>query len=285
VAGVFTKSIHFPQTNGVVKSAGGQDGFVLRYIYDADVNGYMTIGGSGNDAINQIVRDPTTNQLSIVGTMEAKASFGPSATPDKNGKFQPVYLNSHGGKDAFYARYTAGFKNLFAQRYGGNGDDYGQALAIGSSGAYIAGTFSKPMNGLTSIGGSDVFVKQINGGIYDIGSVANDAVGKLAIDSTGRLIVTGTYGASMTFNNIPLLDQGKSDVFVATFDRTFAPETIVGLGGQYTDTTTGLATGPDGAVCVVGSFQRWFDLGPGDISALIYGNVNGEFYLDRLIIE
>lgn len=286
VGGVFTQSVSFPQGQTVTTSAGKQDGFVLRYIYDADVNHHFTIGGSGYDAVNQIWVDPGTLQISVVGTMEGTAGFGPSATPDAQGNYPPVHVTSHGGKDAFYALYTSGFQNIFTERYGGAGDDWGDALAVNGTGAYIAGTFSQPMLGLTSKGGSDVFIQRIHSGMIEqIGSTGKDVMGKMAFDANGRLIVTGTYGAPMTFNGTQIANEGNSDVFMAVYNPYLQPNTIVGLGGRYRDTATALATAPGGAVFLAGSFQRWIDLGPGDISAVLYGNATSEFYLDKLIVQ
>lgn len=284
VGGVFTNTADFTGV-GTVKSAGGKDGFIFAYTYDVDVNGVLTLGGKGYDAVNQLSFDVPTLTLSVVGTMEESGWFG-STVNDSKGRSHPVYLTSAGGRDAFYARYSAtgALRNVFAQRYGGSGDEFGYALAANGSAAYIAGTFVEPMNGLISTGGRDLFVQKIGGGTRQIGSAANDAMGKLAIESTGRLIVTGMYGAPMKFNKTSLFNEGKSDVFLATYDNAFVPESIVGLGGPYSDTTTALATGPGGAVCLAGSFQRWIDLAPGATSARIYGNRDGEYWVDQLII-
>jgi hypothetical protein len=283
VGGVFTKTVHFPQARQPAVSKGGQDGFIFRYIYDADINGFITIGGSGYDAVNQLRRDRAANQWIVGGVIEGTAQLGQRATPDDSGVFPVVSLKSHGGRDAFYGRYDLGLRNLFAQRYGGKGDDAGYAVAAGLSGAYLAGTFNRPMHGLTSTGGRDLFVKRIGGNILQIGSTADDGVGGLAVDSTGRLIVTGMYGAPMTFNNIALPNLGDSDVFMAMYDNGFEPETIVGMGGPHRDTTTGLASASGGTHYLVGSFRRWFDLAPGPATALLHGNLDSEFYLDRLI--
>lgn len=285
VGGVFTQSVRFPQGQTVTTSAGKQDGFVLRYIYDADVNHHFTIGGDGYDAVNQISVDPGTLQISVVGTMEGTASFGPSATPNAQGDYPPVRVTSHGGRDAFYSLYTAALRNLFTERYGGAGDDWGDALAVGASHAYIAGTFSQPMLGLTSKGGSDIFIQEIHRTVQQIGSIGKDVMGRLAIDATGRLIVTGTYGAPLTFNSTTIGFEGGGDVFMATYSRFLEPQSINGFGGRYRDTATALATAPGGTVFFGGSFQRWIDLGPGDIVAVLYGNPVGEFYLDKLIVS
>src|SRR4029079_3308502 len=67
VGGVFTKRVHFPQAQRDAVSAGGQDGFLFRYIYDANVNGFITIGGPGYDAINEVVHHPITTKFSRGG--------------------------------------------------------------------------------------------------------------------------------------------------------------------------------------------------------------------------
>jgi hypothetical protein len=89
----------------------------------------------------------------------------------------------------------------------------------------------------------------------------------------------------MYFQGQLLQNEGSSDVFLATYGNSFSPGEITSLGGRYTDTTTALALATSGVVCLAGSFQHSIDLGPGDISAPIYGNAVGEFWLDRLIVS
>ena len=303
IGGVFSKTVRFPWTDDPVTSVGRQDGFVGTCWSDLGFQAsYFTIGGTGYDVVNEIhVKLPAvgtaTFELSVVGTMEGTVSFGPSAVADPNGEFSPVYSTSQGGTDAYFAQYFSSwsfasqgyvYRNVYAETFGSAGDDWGDAMAVGPSGAYVAGTFVQPMNGLTSNGGSDIFVKKIGGAVHQIGSTGDDAMGRLALGDDGRLIVTGRYTAPIAFNEVTLPHAGmagKSDIFMATYDDTFAARTVVGFGGPYRDTVTALATASGGVVYLGGWFQGRMNLGVGDVTAIMFGSIDGDFYLDRLIIQ
>ncbi|CAD5273436.1 MULTISPECIES: IPT/TIG domain-containing protein [unclassified Imperialibacter] len=69
-------------------------------------------------------------------------------------------------RDAFVAKYNPSGEILWAQKAGGPGDDYGQALAVGANGiVHITGSFTESVTfgstALTSFGGSDIFLWKI----------------------------------------------------------------------------------------------------------------------------
>jgi hypothetical protein len=252
------------------------------------------IGGKGDDAINGVAYDQSIRRICVVGTMEQTASMGRGPTPDASGNLQTINLTSHGGADAFYARYKATldpatgrghrFANIFAQRYGGKGDETGESLAVGDSVAYIAGTFSKPMYGLTSAGKRDIFVKRIEGDIRQIGSPADDSSPRLAMDSDGPLMVAGAYGAPMKVNGVSLPNAGKTDVFIAIYDYKFAPETAASFGGINADDVASIAVSNVYNFCLAGSFQRTIDLGPGNITAILRSKGASDMWIDWLTV-
>ncbi|MFA7028830.1 MAG: SBBP repeat-containing protein, partial [Candidatus Cloacimonadaceae bacterium] len=116
----------------------------------------------------------------------------------------------------------------WAKQAGGTDYDFGQDIAIDSSGnSYITGYFpgnaSFGTTELTSSGGIDIFVAKLDSDgnwlwAQKAGGTSDDGGYSIAIDSSGNSYVTGYFHSTASFGNITLTSSGSYDIFVAKLD-------------------------------------------------------------------
>ncbi len=159
---------------------------------------------------------------------------------------------------------------LWADAYGGNDTDVGNAVAVDASGnTYITGTFKSPTldfgSGviLTNTGNNDMFVAKFNssGNIVwaENASGTGDEIGHdITIDpSTGDVYVIGSFsGGSITFGTLsPLPSSGGSDIYIVKINSTGTPQWSVGSTGGSSDEFGNAIKYFSGNVYAVGSFE------------------------------
>lgn len=275
VAGTFTGSADFAGTGiTALTSLGGTDGFLARYSAAGALVWALRFGSTQNEQVSALVRDGAGN-LYVGGAFEGAALFGPTGT----GTVQ----NSAGGADAFVAKFTASGVFQWARRFGGTEADGVTGLAVDGSGGVIAGgafngfANSSPAGGtnVQSNGGSDGFVLSLgsDGAIrwtLPIGGTQGDGVFGVAVSSTGKIVVAGTFRGSADFARLggivtALTSLGGADLFLAVYSSAGAFERVRGVGGLNEETlaTSGLQLdGQDGAV-LSGEFTGAVDFDPG----------------------
>ena len=100
LAGTFSEAADLDPSTGVtaLNSAGGADGFLARYSPTGQLLWARRFGGSRDETVTALARDPAGN-LYIAGGFEGDAAFDPSATG--------LVLNSAGGADGFVAKFSS----------------------------------------------------------------------------------------------------------------------------------------------------------------------------------
>ncbi len=247
---------------------GGVDAFV------AKVNSMGTallyagyIGGSGEDYGTGIALDSSGNAYVTGWTSSSETSFPVSVGPD---------LSYNGGGDAFVAKVNStGTALLYAGYIGGGSGDYGNGIAVDSSGnAYVVGytgssetTFPVRVGpDLTYNGGHDgfdTFVTKVNSAgtalVYAgyIGGGSDDYGRAIAVDSKGNAYVAGFAGftgAGFPVTEGPDLSyNGGYDGFVAKVNSTGTVLLYAGyIGGILDDHAYGIAVDSNGNAYVAG---------------------------------
>ena len=111
------------------------------------------MGGSSNDS-GRSTRVNSNGDIYTTGAFLGTATFGSTS------------LTSTGGNDIFITKHNSDGTLAWAEKMGGNADDYGNDIVLGSSGKlHTTGSFSGTADfdpgdttaNLTSAGGSDIF--------------------------------------------------------------------------------------------------------------------------------
>ncbi len=217
------------------------------------------LGGTAGGSSGQGIAVDASGNAYVSGRTESN-DF-PTVNP-----FQPF----RGGVDVFITKISAvGDALLYSSYLGGSGTEQRASIAIDRDGnAYVAGeTFSWDFPTIHALQNafkgpsSDGFVTKINTKgdalVYStyLGGSSNDAITRIAVDSTGNVYVAGqTFSADFpTARGLQPNYGGGGDAFVTKIDA--AGSSLVYstyLGGAQEDRATGLALDPEGNVYVVG---------------------------------
>jgi hypothetical protein len=276
VCGV-TNSTNFPTASAEQSSYGGSgDAFVSEINPTGTKLIYSTyLGGSGSDSASACALG-TTDTLYVTGTTNSTDfPVAPTISPTSTtSAFQTAY---GGNGDAFVAAIEQpGNKLLYSSYLGGSGADFGQGIAVDSSGnAYVTGStqspdFPVPNAEQPTIGGaSDAFVTEVNLSgtslVYStyLGGSQADTGQAIKVDSSGDAYVAGyTFSTDFpTKNPTQTTNAGGSDGFVAELSAstTTAPTPSLlfstYLGGGSNDEALGLALDKSGNIYVTGMTQ------------------------------
>jgi Beta-propeller repeat/Abnormal spindle-like microcephaly-assoc'd, ASPM-SPD-2-Hydin len=251
VTGV-TNSTDFPTMNPLQPAYGGgdTDAFVAQLNATGSALVYSTyLGGSGGDYGFGIAVDSSGNAY-VTG--ETSSTDFPTMSP-----LQPAY--GGGDTDAFVAQLNpAGSALVYSTYLGGSVTDYGQSIAVDSSGdAYVTGLTTStnfptmnPLQASNGGGNGDAFVAQIDPSgsalVYStyLGGSDSDVGLGIAVDSSGNAYVTGftdstnfptTPGAFQTACNSCNPNTGTGDAFVTALNptgSTLVYSTFLGGGGN-----------------------------------------------------
>ena len=162
---------------------------------------------------------------------------------------------------------------------------FGSALAThtgngvacdGSGNVLMTGSFENSIDlgagWMTSFAHKDVFVakyspagdylwSKLAGGMFD------DAGNGIAVDATGKVVVTGTFQAAANFGTGSLISAGRTDVFVARYAVDGTPLGAQRLGSADFDTGNGVAVDGSGRPVVIGSYRLGADFGGTPLTA------------------
>ncbi len=146
------------------------------------------------------------------------------------------------------------------------GEGVGSCTAVDAAGnVYVAGSFRGTATfGATTLlsvsGSNDVFVAKLSGnGVYQwavrAGGAGLEYGASIAVDSSGRVVVTGGFGSqTITFGSTTLINAGGSDGFVANLTSAGVWQWAVGVGGSSIEVGYGIAVDGGSNILVTGSF-------------------------------
>jgi hypothetical protein len=221
------------------------------------------LGGSGGDDGWAIAVDSSGG--AYVAGSTASINF-PTMNP-----LQPNEADGGVDSDAFVAKFNAtGSALVYSTYLGGNAADYGNGIAVDSSGnAYVTGytqsTNFPTVNPLQpTIGGGqgiDAFVAKLNSTgsalVYStyLGGSGEDIGNGIAVDSSGNAYVTGGTSSSdfPTMNPLQPANGGAPDAFVTEINTTGSALVYsTYLGGSSGDGGFGIAVDGSGNAYVTG---------------------------------
>jgi Ca2+-binding RTX toxin-like protein len=260
------------------------DAFVAVYDPTGNLVWAANMGATGNDAGRGIATDAASN-THITGTFSGTVDFDPS--PDvvnltSGGTFVAVYdptgnlvrafaIRANSGEDI--AVDAAGNTHLIGI-FGGTADfDPGPGevtqTTIAEDAAFVA---------VYDPAGTLIWVTTIGTSVFNRGwGIATDAAGNTY--ATGSF--SNTTDVDPTAGVFELTSNGDTDAFVAVYSPTGNLLSAISLGSNDFDVGHGVATGPNGATHVTGSFTANVDFDPGPGEAVRAGGGASDFFVAR----
>ena len=283
VGGYFESSIDLE--NGVIlTNKRYEDGMIIKYNANGEVEWGKAIGGAGIDEINSVA-ETTDGSYIIVGDFYSKSI-------DLEGE---VKLINKGNKNGMIIKYNSEGTVEWAKGIGGTSSDEITSVAETLDGGYIVGGVFQSSsidlgNGinLSSKGSSNgMIIKYGSGGEVEwakgIGGTVYDEI--IAETSDGGCIVGGVFQSSSIDlgNGASLTNKGTCNGMIIKYSSSGEVEWAQGIGETVYDGITSIAETSDGGYIVGGYFQSSsIDLGNG---ASLTNNSKSTGYSDGMIIK
>ncbi|MES2139699.1 MAG: T9SS type A sorting domain-containing protein [Bacteroidota bacterium] len=228
VTGYFSGTANFSGTS--IASQGANDIFIAKYNPAGAVLWVKRAGGTASD-YGMGIKVDNYNNVFLTGGFRLTSTFG------------SISLKAIGGDaDIFIARYTASGDCVWANKAGGNINDYGRAIALdASSNCYITGNFGlSAAFGTTTITGVDsaeIYFASYDasgnfrwvlqaGGMVDVSDPDRfiEMGLSIATDLSGNVVASGAYRSSSAFGGATLNPWGNhTDVYITKIGAAFIP--------------------------------------------------------------
>ena len=235
-------------------SKGVDDGIVIKYSSEGEVEWVQQIGGTNIDIIRSV------SQISdggyIVGGYFQSSSI-------QVGEYT---LTNNGYSDGMLIKYSSTGEVEWARSVEGNNHACITSVASTNDGGYIAGGYfnSSIQVGeytLTSNGYSDgMLIKYTEEGEVEwatsVGSTVNDAIQSVSETSDGGIITGGYFQTnSIQIGDHTFTNKGMEDGMIIKYTREGEVEWARSVGGNNHDYITSVAETTDGVIVVGGYFQ------------------------------
>jgi hypothetical protein len=259
----------------MLTSAGGSDWFIVKYDPTGAVLWARRWGGTDYDQVNGLAVDRATGDVLATGSFGGSASLGGTT------------LVSAGGQDIAIARYSgATGAHLWSARFGGAGDDAGNAVAVDAGGnVFFTGYFrgknvpfgTTLLSDAMTTDGNAFLVKLAGAGgvtwaMNFPGNTGENFGTSVAVDATGDVVLGGFFSDLLTIGGTQYFaSNGLYDGFVAEFSGIGATlwSRRIGRGTPVDgdDRVTGVAFDGAGDVLVTGQVSGAVDLGGGAVAS------------------
>jgi hypothetical protein len=261
VAGRYTGTATFGGAD-LNSNAGSADIFVAKYNASGIHQWTQSYGNANPDGDNGVaIAVDGSGNLYLAGNFYNSLTLGATT------------LVSAGGSDIFVAQLNSLGAPTWAKRFGNNGTDRVNAMALTGTSLWIAGAYQTSINfgggALPSGGSSDGYVARLataNGAhSYSkrYGSTGGDTVTAIAVDTAGNAYVAGNFTGMVNFGLAAAVSKGSTDVFVLKLGSTGTTVWQKAFGGTSNDAANGINVDPARQPTVVGTFKQSVDFGSG----------------------
>jgi hypothetical protein len=262
IPGVFAGSVDFG--DGVLTSAGGNDGFVAKFDAGGTLEWSRGFGGTGSDQANGVAIDAGGN-IALIGDFENAVDFGGGA------------LTSAGSRDVFAAVYDAAGSHVRSQRFGDTTIQYGARCSFDSTDdllltGYFYGSMDFGGGPIFSSGARDIFLAKLDTtGAHQwsrkFGDNHSQYVSDIDVDGNDRVVIAGDFYGSVDFGGGPLTSVDLGDVYVATFDAAGTHVSSRSFGGEDDQNLWGVDADGYDNITFAGDFSGSIDLGNGPLTS------------------
>lgn len=239
-------------------SIGSDDAFLVKYDPDGNVLWAKSAGSTAVDRFLSIACDALGNTYATGNFSGTSLNFGSTTLTNP----------TNGWLYSFVVKYDANGETIWVSSMGGEGQDWGRAIAVDNNGdVIVAGehssdTFSLGSLSITNEGGPDIFIAKLDSdgnAIWLKSGVADNATCQaIAVDSNNQIYITGSfYNETIVFDNITLNNTGQltySEFFLAKFDANGNTAWAKSSQGDEQEEGRALAFDASDNICVAGFF-------------------------------
>ena len=278
IAGGYFESDSIQVGDYRLTSNGGNEGMIIKYSSEGEVEWATSVGGSSNDEIASV--SETSDGGYIAGGYFYSGSI----------QVGDYTLTSNGGSDGMIIKYSASGEVEGARSVGGSRDDEIESVAETSDGGYIAGgdfRSSRIQVGdytLTSNGGNEgMIIKYSEKELVNIDITKADGIGgsdsdfieSVSATSDGGYIAGGYfYSDSIQVGDYTLTSNGSSDGMIIKYSSEGEVEWATTVGGSNQDYIYSVSETSDGGAIVGGYFES-DSIQVGDYTLTNKGNYEG----------
>ncbi|HIA03263.1 MAG TPA: hypothetical protein EYN66_15380, partial [Myxococcales bacterium] len=239
VAGEFEGTIELGGDKLV--SAGGADIWIAKFSENGTHLWSQRFGGAGNDQVGSVSLDVIGGAY-LVGGFEQEVDFGGGKLTSKG--LRDIYVLRLNGADGAHS---------VSKRFGDAKDQFAVDVAVDSIGNLrLTGEYEGTVNfggsDLTSSGGKDIFLANINFLFQHIwsrsyGNVGHDHVSGVGFDDSGATILAGHFYEKLTIGSTTYTSSGDADLFAARISVAGTPEWVKTSGDEFYQAIKGVAVG------------------------------------------
>ena len=256
-----------------------------------DLGWAAQLGGTLFDHAYAVMTDDS-GHVYTTGSFEGFADLDPG--PAFN-----VFLSA-GDVDVFVSKLDRDGQMLWSFTFGGNTEDYSEALSIDADGnVYVAGYFNgtadfEPGSGttnLTSVGDYDAFLSKFDAdGNFQwairLGGTSADQVSDMAVDTAGNILLVGQFSGTADFDpgagNLNLTSAGDNDIFVVKLNDAGELVWASQFGNSGNDLARGVAIDSDNNILTTGHFATTVDFDPGVGVANLVSNGMEDAFISKI---
>jgi hypothetical protein len=257
-------------------SGGASDVFLAKYDTNGEIIWVKKAGGSNSDTGKSLFIGENED-VYLTGDFSGVSSFNNTS------------VTSAGGTDVFIAKYNSNGVLQWVKSAGGTSDDYVEGVVVDDGdNVYLVGIFNGTMNvgntSLTSAGGTDVFITKYNptnttwAWAKRGGGTGSDSGRDIIITASGKVLITGMFENTATFESKTIMSEGALDIFLAEYTKDGTNYWIKREGGKYGEIVLKLGLDNEDNIYMAGSFFGLANFG--SISLSNDGSNNG--YIAKL---
>jgi hypothetical protein len=285
---------------------GSDDIFISRFDSSGNHLSSVRLGGSDTDSVSSMAID-RDNNIILAGSIWGNSDLSGNGTIDAG--LPETATAQYGGFDAFIVKFTSAGVFSWGKRLGSTGADFGNSVAVNSSGTcaitgYLDGTGDLNGDGdatdsreisAAPYGTYDIYLSTfdkdgVHGLSIRLGGTGFDSGESIAYDNGGNIILIGSVQGTADLNNdgdtvdsneTAVLPYAGLDLFISKVSDGGTCLWVKRIGGTGPDSGLAVITDTARSVIVTGHIDEDADLnGDGDtadsmeISAAPYGSAD-----------
>ena len=259
--------------------ANGQDGLIIKYNSDGEIEWYKHLGEAGEDKIFSVIE---TSDGGIVA-----AGYFTDTTILDNGET----ITSRGGTDAILLKYSESGNLEWYKQIGNNKNDCILSVTETKDKGILAGGYFDGIlnlddgNAFSSINRDGMILKYTENGEQEWGKQItgdnNISIYSLVETDNGEILAAGEFNNNILFSNFEKIKtKGNTDGVILKLDWNEVPDIISkkidSVGGNLVDTIQTITDTADGGMLVGGNFRNSITLNNGEeINPIILNNQYG----------